>query len=353
MNWERFLDGNLERHFLGNSFEHWLTAAFVMAGIFLLSVTVRAFAISHLRKSQAILRIDTVLPDLVERTQIFFLFLLAVHFGTQSLDLPPKLDSARDHIFLFVLFFQLGLWLTGALAFYGRRSIQDNLAKDSGRATTISSLITLGNIVIWVTMGLLLLENYGKNVSALITGLGIGGVAVAFALQNILGDLFASVSIALDKPFAIGDTISVNGLSGTVEQIGLKTTRIRSISGEQLIFSNSDLLKNVLRNYKRMERRRATFNFGLVYETPAAKLNRVRDLVKAAVSVQPQATFERCHLSSFGDSALNFEVVYWMETSDYNAYVEAQHHTAVAMLEAFQKEGIEFAYPTHVQIQRQ
>jgi small-conductance mechanosensitive channel len=266
MNWERLIDGNLGRQILGNSLEAWITAGLVTAGIFILATTLRAFLLSRLRRSALLARIDKIVPALLERTQFYFLLIMAIHFGTQNLDLSHKLDTAREYIFLFFLFFQLGLWLTGALAYFGKRHLDEAMARDTGRATTISTLITLGNICVWVTMGLLLLENYGKNVSALVTGLGIGGVAVAFVLQSILGDLFASVSIVLDKPFAIGDAISMNGLSGTVEQIGLKTTRIRSVTGEQLVFSNSDLLKNVLHNFKRMHRRRALFTLGVTYE---------------------------------------------------------------------------------------
>jgi small-conductance mechanosensitive channel len=164
--------------------------------------------------------------------------------------------------------------------------------------------------------------------------------------------LFSSLSIVLDKPFVIGDSIHVNGLAGTVEHIGLKTTRIRSVTGEQLIFANSDILKNVVRNYKRMERRRITFAFGLIYETPPEKLHLARDLVKQIVSAQPGVTFDRCHLNTFSASSLDYELIYWMETSDYYAYINAHHQIAVGILGVFAKEGLEFAYPHQVSLEK-
>jgi small-conductance mechanosensitive channel len=190
------------------------------------------------------------------------------------------------------------------------------------------------------------------NISALVAGLGVGGVAVALALQSILGDLFASLAIVLDRPFVIGDAITVGNFAGSVEHIGLKTTRIRSITGEQLIFSNSDLLKNVVKNFKRMERRRITFTFGLIYETPPARLDAVRELVKKAVDAQKSASFERCHLATLNASSLDFEVVYWMETSEYLAYVDAHHAILTSLLGTFAAEQLAFAYPTSVSITR-
>jgi small-conductance mechanosensitive channel len=224
------------------------------------------------------------------------------------------------------------------------------VSKEPARATTLSAIVILGDIAIWVVMALLFLANCGANISALVAGLGVGGVAVAFALQSILGDLFASFAIVLDKPFVIGDSINVNGFSGSVEHIGLKTTRVRSVTGEQLIFSNSDLLKNVVKNYKRMERRRVSFNFGVIYETAPALLDRVRELVRSAVEEEKECTFDRCTLTTLAASSLDFEAVYWMETSDYNAYVNAHHRILVRMLDRFAKERLEFAYPHQVSL---
>ena len=204
----------------------------------------------------------------------------------------------------------------------------------------------MARLILWVIVLLLVLDNLGVNITGLVAGLGIGGIAVALALQNILGDLFASLSIVLDKPFVIGDFVVVDTLSGTVEHIGLKTTRIRSLSGEQLIFSNNDLLKSRIRNYKRMSERRIVFSFGVVYQTPLEKLKAVKEIVGDIIEKVENARFDRVHFKEYGDSALNFEVVYFVSTPDFNIYMDVQEVINLEIFRRFQEEGIEFAYPT-------
>jgi len=176
--------------------------------------------------------------------------------------------------------------------------------------------------------------------------LGVGGIAVALAVQNILGDLFASLSIVLDKPFVIGDFIVVDTFVGTVEHIGLKTTRLRSLSGEQVIFSNTDLLGSRIRNYKRMYERRVVFTLGLVYQTPMEKVESVGKILQEIIELEPQARFDRAHFKEFGDSALVYEIVYFIKTSDFNAYMDAQQRINLAIMQRFEEQGISFAYPT-------
>ena len=190
------------------------------------------------------------------------------------------------------------------------------------------------------------LDNLGVNVSALIAGLGVGGIAVALAVQNILGDLFASFSIVLDKPFVIGDFIIVENFLGTIEHIGLKTTRVRSLSGEQLIFSNTDLLKSRIRNYKRMYERRIVFSIGVVYQTSHEKLTKIPNIIKHIINQQEQTRFDRAHFKEYGPYALNFEIVYWIENPDYNIYMEIQQAINLKIFQQFESEGIEFAYPS-------
>jgi small-conductance mechanosensitive channel len=184
------------------------------------------------------------------------------------------------------------------------------------------------------------------DVTALVAGMGIGGIAVALALQNILGDLFASLSIVLDKPFVIGDFIIVGELMGGVEKIGLKTTRVRSLSGEQLIFSNSDLLNSRIRNYKRMQERRIPFGFGVTYQTTPDQLEAIPALIKSIIECEEGLRFDRAHFKGFGESSYDFEVVYYINTPDYNAYMDAQQTINLALCRGFAERGIEFAYPT-------
>lgn len=211
------------------------------------------------------------------------------------------------------------------------------------------SLTGLRWLILFVAYALILLlamQNAGVNVTSLIAGLGIGGIAVALALQNILGDLFASLTIALDKPFVIGDFIVVGDEMGTVEYVGLKTTRVRSLSGEQLVFGNADLLSSRIRNYKRMSERRVVFTFGVVYSTSPEMLETINTLVRRAVEAQKEVRFDRCHFFRFGASSLDFEAVYYINSPDYNAHMDTQQAVHLSIARAFRDQCIEFAFPT-------
>lgn len=219
----------------------------------------------------------------------------------------------------------------------------------AGSPTAAGSLTGLRWLILLVTYALILLlalQNTGVDVTSLIAGLGIGGIAVALAMQNILGDLFASLTIALDKPFVIDDFIVVGSEMGTVEHIGLKTTRVRSLSGEQLVFGNADLLSSRIRNYKRMSERRVVFGFGVVYDTPPETIEAISAIVRRAVEAQDNVRFDRCHFYRFGASSLDFEAVYYINSPDYNAHMDAQQAVHLAIARAFRERRIEFAFPT-------
>jgi small-conductance mechanosensitive channel len=204
----------------------------------------------------------------------------------------------------------------------------------------------VARLAVWSLVLLLALDNLGFNITALLAGMGIGGIAVALAAQNILGDLFASLSIVLDKPFVVGDFIVVGEQLGTVEYIGLKTTRIRSLGGEQIVFSNTDLLGSRIRNYKRMQERRVVFGFGVVYQTPHEKLQTIPGMVREIIGKLDRARFDRAHFKEYGDSSLNFEVVYYVLSADYNVYMDIQQAINLELFRRFQEDGIDFAYPT-------
>jgi len=224
---------------------------------------------------------------------------------------------------------------------------------DGAGTTTVAALSFISKVVLWSIVLLLALENLGFDVTALVAGLGVGGIAVALALQNILGDLFASLSIVLDKPFLVGDYIVVDSLQGTVEHIGLKTTRVRSLSGEQIIFSNADLLKSRVRNFKRMQERRVAFAFGVTYQTTEAQLTAIPAIVRGVVSAQRDTRFDRTHFQAIGESALTFEAVYYVTNPDYTAFMDIQQAINLALLQRFREEGIVFAYPTRTLVVRQ
>lgn len=216
----------------------------------------------------------------------------------------------------------------------------------SGTERQLKGVRGLVNFAIWAIALVFLLDNLGVKISAVVAGLGIGGIAVALAAQAVLGDLFSYFVIFFDKPFEVGDFIVVGDKMGVVEQIGIKTTRIRALGGEQMVFSNTDLTNSRVHNFKKMEKRRVVFKLGVTYQTPARKLKIIPPVVKAAIEAQEGAAYDRGHFASYGDFSLNFEFVYYVTGADYTKYMDIQQAINLAVFEAFENEQIEFAYPT-------
>lgn len=226
------------------------------------------------------------------------------------------------------------------------KAIDDAGHPDPALAGAISTFRWLILTVVYAAILLLALSNLGVDVTALIAGLGVGGIAIALAVQNILGDLFASLTITIDKPFVVGDFIVVGTEMGTIEKIGIKTTRVRSLGGEQLIFGNNDLLSSRIRNYKRMQERRIVFTFGLTYQTTPEQIDEVVRGVRSIIEASERARFDRCHFSKFGASSLDFEVVYFVLSAEYNVYMDVQQAINLEMMRRFTHIGVEFAFPT-------
>ena len=245
-----------------------------------------------------------------------------------------------------VALIQAGLLGSRGIELWLNRYRSRKLEVDAASVTTFGAVAFIGRILMWAIIVLVALANMGVDVTALVAGLGVGGIAVALAVQNVLGDLFASFSIVLDKPFVIGDFIIVGDHLGTVEHVGLKTTRIRSLSGEQLVFSNTDLLGSRIRNFKRMYERRVVFALGVVYQTPAKLLEKIPSMLRQIVESREQVRFDRAHFKDFGPHSLNFEIVYWVLTPDYTIYMDIQQEINLEIYRRFEQEGIDFAYPT-------
>ncbi len=318
-------------------------AAVVLAA----SLIVRRVAARRLRAAaeRTVARVDYLMAELIAATRFPFLLVFSLYIGSLAVLLPARVSRIADKAVVLALLFQAAAWGNRAIVFWlsgyvGKSDV------DASAKTTVTLLSYIGKAVVWAVILLLMLENVGVNVTSLIAGLGIGGVAVALASQNVLGDLFASLVIALDKPFVVGDSIAIDDLSGSVEDIGLKTTRVRSVSGEQIIFSNTDLLKGRLRNYKSMGERRVVFSLGVTCQTPAGKLEAIPGAVREIIEGVGRTRFDRAHFQSFGDSSLNFEVVYHVEGADYNLYMDVQQEINLAIYRRFEAEGIEMAYPT-------
>jgi len=290
--------------------------------------------------------VDDILVGVFRSTGKLFFVVMGVLAGAWLLDLDGAAADLRRILAVIAITLQIGLWSQRAVTLWLDDQRERLIESDPGTITTFQGLSYLVRAALWVAVVVFILDNLGYNVSALLAGLGIGGIAVALALQNVLGDLFASLSIALDKPFVTGDFIVVDDKLGTVSRIGLKTTRLISLSGEQLVFSNSDLLSSRIKNYKRMQERRVSFSFGVLYQTTVELLEAIPGMVKSIIETTEKARFDRAHFKQFGDSSYDFEVVYYVLEPDYAVYMDCQQHINLELCRKFEAHGIEFAYPT-------
>ncbi len=332
----------------GNSVYTWTLAVVLGGAILALLLFARRLLVRMVRgfSTRTATEFDDIAAAVLASTHGFFLAALALLAAVQVLILPAQVGLVVRGIASLATLLQLALWGNTAIGAGLTRYTTRRLEEDAAAATTVRFVGFLLRLALWVLIGLVALDTAGIDITALIAGLGVGGIAVALAVQNILGDLFASLSIVLDKPFVLGDFIIVGDMMGTVEHIGLKTTRIRSLSGEQLVFSNNDLLSSRIRNYKRMQERRIVFSFGVVYQTPADQLEQIPTLVRDAVEHRENTRLDRVHFARFGASLLDFEAVYYMLVPDYNAYMDTQQAINLDLFRRFEALGIEFAYPT-------
>jgi small-conductance mechanosensitive channel len=337
----------LEGEIYGNGLSAWAIAAMVMIAGFAVALLVRLILVRRLPApvDGDEPRWPTVLHEVVARTSTLFLLIAAVYAGSLLLELPPRVQNLISSAFTIGLFIQLALWadrLASALLAWRLAPLETK----SAMRNALSLIQFFVRVAIWSLALLLLFENLGFDVTALVAGLGIGGIAIALAAQSVLGDLFSSLAIVLDRPFEVGDFIVFGDQNGTVEKIGIKTTRLRSLSGEQISCSNTDLMSARVHNFKRMNERRIVLVLGVTYDTPGAKLERIPSMVKEIVEAQSQARFDRAHFRSFGDSALEFEIVYWVLSADYTVYMDVQQAINFAIFRAFEAEAIEFAFPS-------
>ena len=284
--------------------------------------------------------------DVCGRVSLAFLFVLSMALGVSILDLPDRIGRTVSVLLVLMVFFQIGrlatFFFVNATDDYVRRRTQE----DAGVRMTAGLVKFVGKVVIWSIALLFVLDNLGVDVTALVAGLGVGGIAIAFAAQTVLADLFASFSIVFDRPFEVGDFIIVGDYMGNVERVGIKTSRLRSLSGEQIVISNGDLLQSRIRNYKRMVERRIVFQISVTYDTPYDKLRLVPDMLKEIVSAQEKARLDRAHFASYGDAWLTFEVVYYVLSPDYTLYMDTQQAMNFEIFRRFGELGIEFAFPT-------
>ncbi|HEX5656535.1 MAG TPA: mechanosensitive ion channel family protein [Polyangiales bacterium] len=284
--------------------------------------------------------------EIASKTSSWFLCSAAFLAGLALLELPDRLRKLLTTALTVVGFWQLGVWASAAVLAWLMIRRRSSDAADRAATGSLGIIGFVMRILVWTLVLLLTLDNLGIDITALVAGLGVGGIAVALAVQNVLGDLFASLSITLDRPFVLGDFVVVGEYMGSVEAIGVKSTRLRSLGGEQIIMSNADLLGSRVRNFGRMQQRRVVFKLGVTYETPRASLQAIPGLIRSAIEAQPDTRFDRCHFSRYGDFALEFETVFYVLSADYTRYMDIQQAIYFQIHESFEGAEIEFAYPT-------
>jgi len=333
---------------LDTSIQEWIYAGLIMAAVFFFSFFFKKIILRRLVSvaEKTVSFWDDMVLGIVKSIHNLFLLAAAVYCGSLLLTLPQDVKTYLSKAFMTIFLFQMALVGSQAVKIYIEQYRHQKVDSHAAAVTTLVSIGFVIRLLLWSLLLLVALDNLGIDVTAFIAGLGISGIAVALAVQNILGDLFASFSIVFDKPFVIGDFIIVGDFLGTVEYIGLKTTRIRSLSGEQLIFSNGDLLQSRIRNFKRMQERRVVFTIGVLYQTSLEKVKQIPEMLRDTIEEQHDVRFDRAHFKEYGTYALNFEIVYWIQTPDYNAYMDIQQNINLSVYERFEDHGIQFAYPT-------
>ncbi len=290
--------------------------------------------------------LSQVLAKVLAGTSNFLLLLASLLVGLSMLDLPERWLTRVGSLWFVVAALQIGLWANRAIGLGLSRYFARHGNSGLNQGSALATLSAWGaRVLLWSVVLLAMLSNLGVNITAFVASLGVGGIAVALAVQNILGDLFASLSIAVDKPFEVGDFIVIGPLAGTVEHVGLKTTRIRSLGGEQIVMANASMISSTIQNYKRLQERRIVFEFGLSYDTPTEAVKKAPAIVEEAIKAQGQVRFDRAHLRGFGKEALEFECVYIVEDPGYNLYMDIQQAINFRLLERFSNIGAKFAVP--------
>ena len=338
--------GASERILYGNTIADWLVAGILGLAVWSVLSVMRRLIAARSKRYAGDHRSTPVrlLFYLAGNTKQFFFLALALYAAQEGLTLTPRLQHVVWNLALILILLQVGLWAGRSLRFYLEIKEMER-GPDRLFAGSLDIINFVARMLIWSLLILVALDNLGVNITALLAGLGVGGVAVALALQNVLGDLFASLSIALDKPFAVGDSLNIDTYTGSVEHIGIKTTRLRSETGEQIILSNADILKSRVRNYGRMTEQRVLMTLRVGYATPSEVLASIPKLLEGIVRGQVTARFERCHLKSLGESSLQFELSYFAQQPKLNPTLDLQQIVNFQIIDEFRRLGIEFALP--------
>lgn len=332
----------------GNSVRDYLIAAGTFAVVLAAFMVVRRVVLNRLGRLAGLTdtKLDDLAVELLEMIRSPERYLLAFYAASRPLTLAPWLDKAFHAAVVLSLTYRAVTMVQRVVRYLVDEVVFTEGDGDPAYRQTSRAVLVLVNFFIWAGALVFVLDNLGFDVTSMLAGLGIGGVAIALAAQAVLGDLFAAVALFLDRPFVVGDFIVTGDTVGTIEEIGVKTTRVRALSGELLVLPNSTLASARIQNFKQMSARRVVFKFGVVYQTSAEKLRRAPGIVKGIIEASAKARFDRVHFMNYGDSSLDFEAVYYVLSPDYNVYMDTHQAILLAVFEAFEKEGLSFAYPT-------
>lgn len=337
----------LHQTLFGNRILDYLICLAIFVVGFLVVRILRAIVFKRLEKwaEKTSITLDDFLVVIFEKALIPLLYFGVFYLGLRSLSLNPSFSRAVEVIGILFLTVIAVRFVIG-IVHYTIKDVWLKKHHHPVREQTLKAILPAIKVVIWGLAIVFLLDNLGFKISTVVAGLGIGGVALALASQTLLKDLFSYFSILFDRPFEVGDFLILDDYLGSVEHIGIKTTRLRSLSGEQIVISNTDLTDSRVRNYKRMDKRRVLFKLGVVYQTSLERLKEIPTIIKEVIEKVEETNFDRAHFASYGDFSLVFEVVYWVMDRDYNKYMNIQQEINLRIGEEFRKRGIEFAYPT-------
>lgn len=340
----------LNYNFWGNSLREYLIALGVFVLVIIALKVFKKVVIGKIKKlvNHTKTELDDLLIKVIDSVGWPFYLFFSLYLAFQFIELLEIIERIVFYAFLILVIYYI-IKAIQVLIDYGVQKLikkKQEEEKEKFDPSIIKLISKIIKILLWGLALIIILQNLGYNITTLVAGLGIGGIAIAFAMQNILGDIFSSFTIYFDKPFQVGDFIIVGEDMGVVKKIGVKSTRIQTLQGEELVMSNKELTEARVHNYKKMEKRRIVFSFGILYETPTEKIKKIPAIVKKIIDEIDIAETDRVHFKDFGDFSLNFEVVYFLNSSDYNKYMDTQEKINLNIKQEFEKEGIEFAYPT-------
>jgi small-conductance mechanosensitive channel len=335
----------------GNTAYDYVIALVIFVGLLVILKVFQMIILARLEKvaKRSKTEFDDTVINIFDGIKPPFYLLVALYFSIQYLVLHPVAEKAVSVIFLVVITYEI-VQAVEKIIDYGLR-VYTRKTREAGESvehskSMVSSIRLIVRVILWIFGFIMILANLDVNVTSLVASLGIGGIAIALALQNVLGDMFNSFSLYIDKPFKVGDMIKIGKDMGTVERIGMKTTRIRTLQGEEMVVSNTELTSTRVQNFKKMKERRVIFNLGVVYGTSSEKLEAIPKMIKEIVDLVDGVDYDRCNFDEYGDFSLNFQTVFFVKSADYKDYMNKKEEANLAIYKRFEKEGIEFAYPT-------